>query len=284
MANTSECKVLDMQGKPFEVIDGKKVKLRADGKPKRTKCNAKEGGSTWVDPIRNKDDIGKIIVHLQAKIDNTDRADYRKAYARNKLYFCIGVFSGFRVSDLIGARKGTKYKKKDSNGNIYYEYPKWTGLKWQDVYYKDGKTFRKEVAIKELKTGHMRKVQITEIMKKYFTEYIDRFQPDTTTNDYIFTNRQKEKMSSVAIDQFIKECVNICGIDGNYSTHSLRKTYVYHKYLNYKETIGEEMALAKTMKYTGHRNMSDLLRYLGLKDKETEKDAQMMDDYWGGIF
>lgn len=277
-------KLVGMDGKPLTVIHGRQVKLRADGKPKETKSNAKKGRSTWVDPIRDKEDIKKCVQYLQDKIDNEPRADYRKGYARNKLYFCIATFSGFRVSDLIGARPGTKYKCKDDNGNIYYEYPAWSGLKWQDIYCKDGKTFRKEVAIKEVKTGNMRKVPINNVMQRYFTEYVEKFNPDTESNNYIFVNRQKERLNCKTIDNMIKEVIEACKIEGTYSTHSLRKTYVYQTYMSLCNKIGEQMALSKTMEMTGHRNMCDLLRYLGLNKQNVSDITDTFEDYMSDIF
>lgn len=278
-------KVYDMTGNEIGIIDGgKHVKLRNDGKPKKTHTNAKKGGTSWVDPIRSKEDITRIVQFLQDKIDNEKRIDYKKAWARNKLYFNVAVFTGFRVSDLIGAREGTKYKNTDVNGNIYYTYPEWTGLKWQDIYCKDGKTFRKEIAIKELKTGKMRKIPITDTMKRYFSEYVKEFHPDTTEDNYIFVNRQKERISHKSMDNFIKEATAACNLEGNYSTHSLRKTFVYQHYMKMVNRVGEEMALGKTMKMTGHRFTSDLLRYLGLDKFEIEEEMNDYEEWMDGVF
>lgn len=278
-------KIYDITGNKIGIIDGgKHVKLRKDGKPKKTHTNTKSGRSTWVDPIRNKADIKRVLDYLQAKIDNEPRIDYKKAWARNKLYFNLVVFTGLRVSDVIGARKETKFKNKDVNGNIYYSYPEWTGLKWQDIYCKDGKTFRKEIAIKELKRGYMRKTPITETMQRYFSDYVEKYNPDTTEDNYIFVNRQKERLSYKSIDAFIKEATAACGIDGNFSTHSLRKTFVYQLYMSLVSKVGEEMALAKTMSITGHRNMSDLLRYLGVNKKNIGDAMEGYEDWMSDVF
>jgi len=248
-------KVVGMDGQPinYQLINGKEVKLRADGMPKETKNNAKVGRSTWVDPIRSKEDIKKVLDYLQEKIDNEERVDYRKAWARNKLYFCIGVFSGFRVSDLIQ-------------------------LNWQDVYCKDGISFRKSIGIKEKKTGKIKVLYLTEISKRYIMQYVSQYQPDTTSTDFIFLNRQKKQINAQSIDNFIKEATAARGLKGSFSTHSVRKTFVYQMYMALHDS-GDPLALEKTMRFTGHRNMSDLLRYLGLKNQQEEADMKVMEDY-----
>lgn len=260
------------------------IKLKKDGTPKKTHSNAKIKGSTWTDPIRNKEDVKKILEYIDKRISETDREDYKWQWERNKMYFCVAVFSGFRVCDLVGARPGTKYKKKDEDGNIYYVYPQWTGLKWNEVYKKDGETFRDRIEIKELKTGNMRKVMLSGKSKQYISDYVEKYHPDTKSSEYIFLNRQNKKLSATTIDDFIKEVTSECGIEGNYSTHSLRKTCIYHKYMSLLEKEGEEMALAKCMKFTGHRSISAFLSYLGLKEKEDEEDFKATEEYWDDVF
>lgn len=259
----------------LKVIDGT-VKLKKDGTPKNTHSNAKTGGSTWVDPIRKKEDIKKILDYINGRIAEETRKDYIWQWERNKMYFCIAVFSGFRVCDLVGARPGTKYKNN--------QYPHWTGLKWSDVYEKDGKTFKDMIELKELKTGHMRKVFLSNKSKEYIADYVEKYHPNTKSSEYMFLNRQKNRLSAATIDDFIKEVTRECGIYGNYSTHSLRKTCVYHMYQGLCEKNGEEMALAKCIKFTGHKSIAAFLSYLGLDRREKEEGNRIFEEYWGDTF
>lgn len=227
----------------FEVIDGG-AKLTVDGRVKRTHSNAKVGRETWVDPIRETDDVYKIIDYLQSKIDNETRYDYKRAWARNKLYFCIGVFSGFRVSDLLD-------------------------LKWQDIFEADGKTYRERVGIVEKKTGKIKQLYTTYASREYIDEYVSAMHPDTTSNEYLFLNRQKKRLNRQSVDDFIKDATSAIGLKGNYSTHSVRKTYAYQFYRVMSEQ-GDIFALAEVQKMLNHRNTETTLRYLGI-DKEHQR-------------
>lgn len=254
----------------------REVKLRKDGSPKKTHPNNVEGRSTWVDPIKEVDDIEKILEYINMRIETENREDYKWQWERNKLYFFMAVFSGFRVCDLVGARPGTKYKKKDKDGNIYYEYPEWTGLKWNDVFEKDGVTFKDEIVVKELKTSHdgkirMRRVPLAEETKECICGYVNKYNPDTKSSDYIFLNRQKERLSAKTIEKFIKEVTEECDVKGNFSTHSFRKTCAYNMYMGMVDNIGEKMALEETMRFTGHRSLQAFLSYLGIQKDDNKK-------------
>lgn len=238
-----------------EVIEGK-AKLTKTGEIKKTHCNKKAGRSSWVEPITELDDVYKVIDYLQEKIDKeTKRKDYKRAWARNKLYFCLGVFSGFRVSDLLE-------------------------LTWQDLFEKDGTTYRREVGIKEQKTGKIKEFYNTTASKKYIEEYVEEFHPDTTKDDFVFTNRQGKQLSRQSIEDFIKEATNAVGLQGNYSTHTVRKTYAYQYYIVMHNEYGDQFALAEVQDMLNHLHTGTTLRYLGLdrqrRRNNMERFAQAM--------
>lgn len=239
-------KIITFPGFEPEIIDGG-VKLTKSGLPKKTHSNAKKGRSTWVCPITEIDDVYKVIDFLQSKIDNETRIDYKRGWARNKLYFCIGVFSGFRVSDLLG-------------------------LRWSDIFEKDGKTYREEVGIVEKKTGKVKELYTTMASRKYIDEYIAMWHPDTTSDGYLFTNRQGKQLGRQSVDDFIKEATAAVGLKGNYSTHSVRKTYAYQYYV-VMQNEGDIFALAEVQDMLNHLNTATTLRYLGI-DKQ-RKQANM---------
>lgn len=229
----------------FTVVDGG-AKLTVDGRVKKTHSNAVKGRSTWVDPIRNINDVYNVIDYLQEKVDSETRLDYKRARARNKLYFCIGVFSGFRVSDLLE-------------------------LKWQDIFEADGKTYRDRVGIVEKKTGKVKQLYTTEASRVYIDEYVKAFSPDTTSNTYLFTNRQGKRLNRQTIDNFIKEAACACGLKGSYSTHSVRKTYAY-QYYTIMTANGDIFALAEIQRMLNHRNTDTTLRYLGIDKEHQQKN------------
>lgn len=244
---TALARVIEFPANELTVIDGG-AKLTKAGAVKKTHSNAKAGRSTWVDPITDIADVYKVINYLQSKIDNEKRADYRKGWARNKLYFCIGVFSGFRVSDLLS-------------------------LTWQDIFEADGKTYRTQVGIVEKKTGKVKELYTTQASRKYIDEYVELMKPDTTKADYIFTNRQGKQLNRQSVDDFIKEAAKACGLAGNYSTHTVRKTYAYQYYV-VMQNEGDQFALAEVQDMLNHLNTQTTLRYLGLDRKRRGEHMQ----------
>lgn len=255
----------------FNVFVGKEIKLKKDGTPKTIVYNKKKGRSSWVDPIRSKEDQKKVLNFLESKVETAQRPDYKKAYARNLMYYAIAVFSGFRSCDLIG---GIDYKTNEE----YY------GLKWQDIYCKDGKTFREKTGIIEKKTGKTKYLYLNERSKQYIQLYVDKFNIDTVSDNLVFTNYRGERLNYDTINKFIKEFAVACNLEGNYATHSLRKTFVYNLYMANVVKEGEYLALAKCQAFLNHANSSETLRYLGLKFELEKNDINTMEDYLSDVF
>jgi site-specific recombinase XerD len=59
------------------------------------------------------------------------------------------------------------------------------------------------------------------------------------------------------------------GLRGNYGTHTLRKTWVYHARMN-----GEDLALI--MYKLNHSDLAYTKRYLGITDEEPEEVVKRM--------
>lgn len=264
------------------VIDGK-APLTKDGKVKRIANNRVVGRSTKVDPIMEKESVGKILGYIQERIDGTERADYRWQWERNKLYFILAVNLKLRVSDMVGAREKTLVPVYDTDGNVVeHVYPSWTGLKWSDIYNKEG-SLKEFITVRELKTGHMQEIKLDAYTAKAIQDYVEKYQPDVTADAYVFLNRQKQRLSHQTIYNFIKEVTKECGLDGNYGTHSFRKTGIYHLFMDTVDEEGVQWAMVDTMGITGHRTETALLHYLGLDRRKKEDKAKRMENYWAGI-
>ena len=264
------------------VIEGR-VKLTKDGRVKNTPNNRVIGRSTKVDPIMEKEDIKTILAYIQKRIDEADRDDYRWQWDRNKLYFILAINLKLRVSDMVGARKDTLVPIYDQYGNVTdYAYPFWTGLRWTDIYNKEGK-LKDFVTVRELKTGHMREIRLDTFSEKAIEEYVSKYHPNIMENNYVFLNRRKKRLSHQTIYDFIKEVTKECGLDGNYGTHSFRKTGIYHLFMDTVDEEGVQWAMVDTMAETGHRTETALLHYLGLDKRKKEDKSKRMESYWDGI-
>ena len=261
------------------VVDGN-AKLTKAGQVKRVPNNRVTGRSTRVDPIMEKEMVKEILDYIQEKITSATRADYRWQWERNRMYFILAINLRLRVSDMVGARKETLVPVKDKTGRILeYVYPSWTGLKWNDFYGKDGK-IKDQISIKELKTGHMVDIQVDAMSKAVIEDYVRKYQPDIHSHDYVFVNRQKKRLSCQTIYTFIKDVTQACGMDGNYGTHSFRKTGIYHLFMDTVDEEGVQWAMVDTMAITGHRTETALLHYLGLDKRKRQEKRSRMEDYW----
>lgn len=243
----------------FEVIKSKKnqPKLKMDGTIKQTPNNNTE--DRWVNPIRNKDDIEKILKYLQSKIENATRIDTLMAARRNLLIFAIGINVGLRVSDLVE-------------------------LQWENLFEDDMKTFKQIRPTKEQKTGKMKDICPNEFMKRYITDYLNKTGIVPQKEEYVFLRSRKGKDGKIkpiddsTVEKMMKDIQeNLLDYDVN--THSLRKTYAYHKYMMYTER-NDPLALVKVQKDLNHRNSSDTARYLGITRDEAIKSSMELGEYW----
>lgn len=244
----------------FEVVKKEKLepKLKLDGTEKQTPNNNSE--ERWVDPIRDKADVKRIIEFLYNKALFTKRLDTQRAAYRNWFLFIVGINIGIRVSDLIQ-------------------------LKWDNIFESDMKTFVDGRNKKEQKTGKVKLICPNECIKKAVRQYLDFSDIIPNAEEYLFLSGRKNKngvyapISDATVDNMIKEATTACNIKGDYSTHSLRKTYAYHKYMMYVNS-NDPLALVKVQKDLNHRNSSDTARYLGITRDEQIKSSMELGDYW----
>lgn len=233
----------------------RKVPLKKDGHVKRIPNNCKE--ERWVHPIRSKEDVRKVIEYLHNKAMEANTEKKHKAAYRDWLLFVIGINVGLRVSDLIR-------------------------LTWSHIYNDDMKTFTKAINIKEEKTGKMKTICLNHCMKDAVLEYLKETNtvPVKGEDKFIFLNsRTGNKITDATVEKMIKKFTAACVLDGNFNTHTLRKTYAYHKYMMYVKN-NDPLALIKVQKDLNHRNSSDTATYLGITRDEKIKSSMELGDYW----
>ncbi|MEC0194814.1 tyrosine-type recombinase/integrase [Paenibacillus taichungensis] len=147
---------------------------------------------------------------------------------RNYLFFCIGIYSGLRVSDLLTIRVSevksshvNKVEQKNKNNKRFIIHP----------------SIRHDLSL-----------------------YI----ADMDDDDYLFVGRQKKTISQLRnqpIDRstayrFMKEAGKQFGLE-EIGNHTLRKTWGYRLYRQ------DERNLALLMDAFGHSDMRVTLRYIG---------------------
>lgn len=191
----------------------------------------------FVEPIRDRKKI--------AQIKNLLRGQRRY---RDLLLFVVGINTALRISDLLRLRVGD--------------------------FIDDHKRIRQRFWIKEQKRNKRHEIVINQSIREALKEYLAVYHGVTDVSDnFVFFNTKTNACSEpIKRGQAWKFIVSIChdvGLQGNYGTHSLRKTWGYHARMQ-----GVDLALI--MHKLNHESIAYTKRYLGITDDELQAVAQRL--------
>ena len=228
-------KIFDMEGKELTVIDGgRQIKLTKSGKVKQTPNNNKT--DRIVMPIKNIEDIERCKEFLKNRTENAPEK-YKKSYAKDLLLFKIGINTGLRVNDLLS-------------------------IEWKDIFKPGTHQFNGYFVPKEQKTKKVRQIFINDSFKAAVKEYL-KYVPNAKLEGYVFTNRQGNRLSDASVDKLMKLLEKNLGLE-NLSTHSLRKTFAYHMYMQTQD-------ISLVQEILQHSSVAVTRRYLGISQQVKEK-------------
>lgn len=150
---------------------------------------------------------------------------------RNFALFVVGINTGFRASDLV-AMKVSDFR---------------------------GKKVGEKVAIREQKTKKVRTIILSQAV-------YDAVQPLLTGDDSkpLFRNADGGKLAVESVIRLVKSWCAKVGLKGNYSSHTLRKTWAHHMY---KAGVNE-CDLSEAL---GHASVKQTRIYLGIQPADVEK-------------
>lgn len=185
-----------------------------------------------VEPIKGINDIMKVKQYL---IGKENKRDY--------MLFVVGINVGLRAGDLLR-------------------------LKIKDVLIDD--TIVDKVTVYEEKTDKKREFELNASSKGAIRLYLDTLK-DVDYESYLFKSRKGSGALTVeSAHKIIKTTLRELNIKGNYGTHSLRKTFAYHIYIN---NIRTSPTIINTLqKMLNHSSASVTLRYIGIT-KEVISDV-----------
>lgn len=153
-----------------------------------------------------------------------------KSY-RDYILFVIGINTGLRISDILQ-------------------------LKVADV-------IGSHIVIIEKKTNKHKRFFINEQLRKELNEYIKGMHND----DYLFQSRKGDKpISRVQAYRILNAVADKLGLE-EIGTHTLRKTFGYHHYQQYKD-------VAILQDIFNHSSPSVTLRYIGITDDIKDKTIE----------
>jgi integrase len=159
------------------------------------------------------------------------------------MLFVVGINVGLRAGDLLNLRIG-------------------------DVLI--GNKIANRVVINEEKTGKRRTFELNKSAKDAILLYVHTLK-SVNMDDYLFKSRKGEGALTVeSTHKIIKNALKNLNVEGNYGSHSLRKTFSYHIYIN---NIKTNPSIINTLqKMLNHSNANITLKYIGIT-KEVISDV-----------
>lgn len=158
-----------------------------------------------------------------------------KKNKRNRLLFALGTNSGLRVSDIL-------------NLNI------------ADV---KNKT---HIEIKEQKTGKYKKFPINSKLKALIKDFIH----DRDDTEPLFLSQKCARLDRSQVYRMLNNACKAVGVDVNIGTHSMRKSFGYHHYKQFKDVAMLQMIF-------NHSSPNITLRYIGIDQDEIDNSYRQFE-------
>lgn len=233
----------------LSLINGKlgvkpKVRYNKDGSIDKRHPNKVAGTSSEVYPFTSEEEIKAMIDVFNKHIDEAQTETQRMIASRNKMLFLIGINVGLRASDLVA-------------------------LKW-NFFFNDNGEFKDSYSLQPKKTKKTKKfvkLYLNQVVRKAITDYIEQY-PIQDMNDYLFKSRKGDgAISERALWKIIVDAAADAGLDGNYGSHSLRKSFGFWVWHNAED---KEKALVMLMAIFNHSSVATTKKYIGIMDEEIE--------------
>ncbi|PEF42807.1 site-specific integrase [Bacillus cereus] len=152
---------------------------------------------------------------------------FKEKSLRNYILFIMGINTGLRISEIL------KLKVGDVKGS--------------------------HISMREMKTGKQKRMKITAVLKRELKWFIE----EREDNEYLLKSRQGRNRSigrSMAYKILSRAAVYF-GLD-EIRTHTLRKAYWYHMYMQTKTLL---------MEIFNHSSEKVTLRYIGINQDAIDK-------------
>ncbi|MBQ8475568.1 site-specific integrase [bacterium] len=152
-----------------------------------------------------------------------------KQSQRNLLLFDMGINFGLRISDIL-ALDVIDVKERDF------------------------------ILLNEKKTGKFKKIHINFKIKSLLKKYTENKSP----HEPLFKTKFKNRMDRITAYRIINKACKLANINTNIGTHTLRKTFGYHFYKEYKD-------VAILQKILNHSSPTITMRYIGIEQEEIDE-------------
>lgn len=219
-----------------------KVKYNKDGSVDKRHTNKVAGVSSEVYPFATQEEIKGMISVFDKRIKDAKDENKKQIACRNKMLFLVGINLGIRASDLVSLRYNFFMNNDGTFKDFYSLQPK-----------------------KTKKTGKYVKLFFNDAVKKSIEEYTKEY-PIKDMEEYLFKSRKGDGcITAKSLWDIIVDTANDAGIDGNFGTHSLRKTFGYWAWHNAED---KNKALVILQKIFNHSDTATTAKYIGITNDE----------------
>lgn len=225
-----------------ELTKKEAVRYNKDGTIDKRHSNRVAGVSSEVYPFKSEEEIKAMIDVFNKRIEESTNENQRMIACRNKMLFLIGINIGIRASDLVSLRYSFFMNDDGTFKDSYSLQPK-----------------------KTRRTGKYVKLFFNETVKKAIADYIKEY-PIQDMDGYLFKSREGDGyLTAKSLWKIIVNAANDAGIEGNFGTHSLRKTFGYWAWHNAED---KNKALVILQKIFNHTDTSTTSKYIGITNDE----------------
>lgn len=172
------------------------------------------------------------------------------------LAFTLGINLGLRANELLQLRYSDVFAP---NGEVRFSFDL---LDTSDA-----------IHVWQSKTSKYRTVFLNEACKETLEWFFPVRDSSLYSDNYLFPSRKKNVTAHLKVDSLrvaLKEAAIACGIQQNFGTHSLRKTWGWHVYMWMKQT-GRNVDISILQRAFGHSSPATTLRYLGIEEVEEKE-------------
>lgn len=199
-----------------------------------------------------------IPVEYFSRFKNKLEEVSKKYYERNLMIFYIGVWTGYRLQDIVDLTIGDL---KDAIEDQFLIQEKKQYKSWLSNI-QSSSTYR-------MKKPPKREHELTVKQKEYIKKYIK----SKRKSDYAFPSKKGGHISQRAYSKILATVGEELDLE-NISGHSLRKTYAFKVY---KESGND---LEYTRKALGHKSVETTKAYLGNYSTIKKDIAKMTEDFF----
>ena len=156
----------------------------------------------------------------------------KSLHGRDRLLFVFGINSNLRISDILTLKVGDVRNKT-------------------------------HLTIKEDKTEKTKTFKFNKAIQDAVHELITTCQVDD--QDWLFPSKRNRNnpLDRIQAYKILKNASDKVGLNINFGTHTMRKTWAYHRYIN-------GASLPELMKALNHSSQRETLRYIGIEQEEMD--------------